>query len=140
VTEPGAEPETDAPSPGFGPTAAKRMAWLLRGGLVLASVLLAAGLVAFMLLHPNEDRRTLVNSNPIVGYLQVRALWAGLEGGHTQAYLTLAVLVLVFTPVARVLLGWYYFHRSGDRVLMWISASVLGLLLLGLFVIGPLVR
>jgi uncharacterized membrane protein len=128
------------PAFGLGAQANTRMAWGLRIGLAIAFAVLAFGLAAFVFAHPNEDRRTLVNSNPIGGYLQVPALVQGLVAGRTEAYLTLGILILVFTPVGRVAIGWYYFRRAGDRVLVWISTTVFALLLVGLFVIGPLIR
>ncbi len=50
------------------------------------------------------------------------------------------MFVLVATPVVRVITGTAAFLHHGERRMAALTAVVLALLVLGLFVIGPLVR
>ena len=54
--------------------------------------------------------------------------------------MTLGILVLAVTPIARVFTGLWYFRKAGDRPLAWVAFTVLMLLLIGFFIIGPVVR
>jgi len=116
----------------------RRIAAVLRAGLVASAVLLVAALLLFLARHPDESFVDVVQNNPIRGYLSLPGFASGVEGGHSQAFLTLAVLVLVATPIARVAAGAYYLRRSGDRPLARIAAAVFVLLLIGILVLGPL--
>jgi len=116
----------------------RRISWVLRIGVTAAAVLLSAALVDFVLRHPGESFSTFLNENPIRGYLSLRGLAYGIQQGHSQALLTLGILVLVATPLARVATGWYYLQRNGDRPLARVALVVLALLLIGILVLGPL--
>ena len=117
-----------------------RMALVLRLGLVVSAVILLAGLAAFLLEHPSEMLTNLLSSNPIQQYLDPFQLARGLLAGHSQSLLTIGVVVLVLTPIFRVATGWYYFLQDGERAMAAVTFTVLVLLLLGLLVLGPLLR
>jgi uncharacterized membrane protein len=130
-----------APSdPTLPPSAYARMAGLLRAGLWISLGLLFVSLVAYLLLHPSEMSARAIASNPILEFLNAGGLWGGLVSGNSAAYLTLGLLALVATPIVRVASGFYYFRRGGERGLATITFVVLVLLLVGLLVVGPLVR
>lgn len=116
----------------------RRMSAVLRTGMVGSAALLIAGLTDFVLRHPYGDLPGLVRSNPIAGYLNPAGLLRGIVQLRSEAVLTLAILVLVATPLARVATGFYYFVRDADRALAKISLTVLVLLVAGIFVLGPL--
>jgi uncharacterized membrane protein len=82
----------------------------------------------------------VLSTNPILGYLSFPGLGSGLASGAVEAFLTLGLVVLVATPIVRVLSGFYYFRRGGERAMTMITLVVLVMLLVGLLVIGPLVR
>jgi uncharacterized membrane protein len=128
------------PDPTLPPSAYERMAWLLRAGLLTSLTLLVGALVAYLVLHPAETSAHAIATNPILVFLSAGGLWSGLAAGNSAAYLTLGLLVLVATPILRVASGFYYFRRGGERGLAAITFAVLVMLLLGLLVIGPLVR
>ncbi len=117
-----------------------RMSLVLRLGLGVSLAILIAGLIAYLIQHGTESYSVIVSSNPILSYLNLRGLAAGLAGGHIEAYLTLGLLALVATPILRVLSGFYYFHSGGERVMAAITFAVMILLLLGLLVLGPWVH
>jgi len=129
-----------APNPPLPEAAYRRMAQVLRVGLAISGVLLGVALVAFVAKHPGITLSNVLGANPIEDYLTFPGLVSGVVEGHTQAYLTIAILVLVLTPLARVVTGLYYFARAKDRPLARISLAVLVLLVFGILVLGPLFR
>lgn len=129
-----------APRIALPPEAYRVMARVLRSGLLLAAALLVASLVDFVLRHPGVSLADVLAANPIEGYLTPASLATGLLGGHAQAFLTLGILVLVATPILRVGTGWYYFYRVHDVPLARVAAVVTALLLVGILVVGPLLR
>ena len=117
-----------------------RMTYVLRLGLGLALVVLAGGIIAYIVENPGVSSSTVLSSNPILGYLSFPGLASGLASGSVGAILTLGLIVLVATPIVRVVSGMYYFRKGGEREMTAISFTVLVLLLLGLLVIGPYIR
>lgn len=128
-------------SPGDLPLSVYRhMSSVLRVGLVVALAVLAASIAALITRHPWSGAGTWVTPNPLVGYLDLRTLGAGLVAGAPEAYLTVGVYALIATPVLRVVTGTYSFFRHGERWMGVLTAGVLALLLVGLLVLGPFVR
>jgi len=135
-----------APGPGTTPVerlpeqAYLRMSLVLRVGLGLALAILGVGIVAHILAFPNATSSSTLSSNPILPYLSLTGLASGLAAGSVDAFLTLGLLVLVATPIVRVLSGFYYFRRGGERAMTAITLTVMVMLVVGILVIGPLVR
>lgn len=122
------------------PVAAVTMTHVLRIGLGIALAIQFGALVAFGIQNPSADSSTVIATNPITNYLSIGGLASGLGSGAPEAYLTLGVLALLAVPVARVLAGFYFFHHNGEILVARITLGVLVLLILGLVVIGPLIR
>ncbi len=120
--------------------AAGLMTRLLRYGLLLALVILVGATVLVVVEDPAATSSRVTGAATLAGYLGLNGLAHGLLSGSPEAYLSVGVLVLVATPFARVLAGVYYFRVARDRPMVGISATVLALLLLSLFVLGPLLR
>lgn len=139
-----------APSPAPGPaerpagelpaSAYRRMSLVLRVGLLGALALFAAGLAALVARHGSSASGGWVRPNALAGYLDLRHLGGALAAGTPEAYLTLGVLVLIATPVLRVVGGALAFAGHGERRMALLSLAVLAMLLLGLFVLGPVIR
>ena len=117
-----------------------RMTLVLRLGLGLSLAILGGGIVAYLVANPAETSQSVLAANPILAYLSVPGLGSGLAAGSIGAVLTLGLIVLVATPIVRVVSGLYYFRKVGERAMTGITLTVLLLLLLGLLVIGPYVR
>lgn len=122
------------------PSVSFRMALVLRLGLVVALALLAGGLAALVVRSAGSDAGGWVSSNALVPYLDLRRFAGGLAAGAPSAYLTLGVYALIATPVARVATGLGGFVAHGERRMGALTSVVLALLLVGLLVVGPLVR
>jgi|HubBroStandDraft_1064217.scaffolds.fasta_scaffold82280_2 uncharacterized membrane protein len=118
----------------------EQMSRMLRIGLFTSLAVLIGALATYLVTHPAARSASAINSNPILQFLNVSGLVRGLAAGTPTAFLTLGLLILVATPIVRVGYGLYYFRRGGERTLAGITLTVLVLLLLGLLVIGPLVR
>ena len=128
-------------SPGELPAAVySEMAATLRAGLAVALAILAGGIIALAALHAGSPSGGWVLPNPLVRLLDPRTLAAGLAAGSPEAYLTVGVYALVATPVVRVGTGVYSFFRHGERRMGLVTTVVLAMLVLGLLVIGPLIR
>jgi uncharacterized membrane protein len=67
----------------------------------------------------------------------LRAVAAGVAHGRPVAIIFLGLLLLIFTPVLRVIGAGVYFAAAGERRYALISLLILGLLLLG-FVLGAI--
>ncbi len=89
-----------------------RMTLVLRVGLGLSLAILAGGLVAYLVAYPGATSATVLSRNPILQYLSFPGLFSGLASGSVEAFLTLGLVVLVATPIVRVLSGFYYFRRG----------------------------
>lgn len=120
--------------------AAEFMTRLLRGGLLLALAVLAAALVLLVAVDPSASSSRVTEAKVLAGYLGLTGLAGGLASGSPEAYLTVGVLVLLATPFARVFAGVYYFRVARDRPMVAISTTVAALLLLSLFLLGPVLR
>ncbi|MGA8424941.1 MAG: DUF1634 domain-containing protein [Thermoplasmata archaeon] len=116
------------------------MTRLLRTGLLLALTTLAVFAVDYVLGNPIEGWSQVISQNPVRMYLSASGLANGLLHLQAEAYLTLGVLFLIATPVARVLAGAFIFHANGERTMTRVTLAVLAMLLIGLFLVGPLVR
>jgi uncharacterized membrane protein len=116
------------------------MAGVLRVGLVVSLVVLGVAAAVLVARSPASASGGWIATNPLVRYLDLRALAAGLAHGTPEAYLTVGVFALVATPVVRVVTGLYAFAAHGERRMAVLAAAVLGLLFVGLLVVGPLVR
>jgi uncharacterized membrane protein len=126
--------------PRLSPDARVRMTLVLRAGLSLSLAILVGALVGYLVKHPGATSGSILATNPILQYLNPAGLAQGLAGGHTEAFLTLGLLVLLATPLLRVATGAYYFSKDGERTIATIALIVLALLLVGLLLIGPYVR
>ncbi|HKG90843.1 MAG TPA: DUF1634 domain-containing protein [Gemmatimonadaceae bacterium] len=114
----------------------QRLGNLLRAGVMLAAAVTALGGVLYLVQHGHElaDRRVFHGQPPdlrsvrgiVAGALQMRSRWV----------IQLGLLLLIATPVARVLFSLYAFVRQRDTTYVAITAIVLALLVLGLLGFG----
>lgn len=120
--------------------AAERMTLVLRAGLVSSLTLFGVALLLFVLENPHRLSGSVVNAPRLVGYLGGSGLVQGLLAARPEALLTLAVFVLVATPILRVATGIYFFRVARDRALARLTTVVLVLLLVSVFLVGPFLR
>lgn len=102
------------------------ISWVLRAGVLLSAVIMLVGLV-LVLVHPAG----LPLARP-AGFAQV---FLGLARGNPLAVIDLGILILVLTPIARVLLSVLIFLRERDLTYTAITLFVLLVLIIS-FLLG----
>lgn len=114
---------------------------LLKYGVITSSVLIAVGVLLTFAHEPvsfPSSLQQLVSTNygePQGGF---GGLASGLASGSASSVIVLGLIVLLATPVARVIASVILFGAEGDRKYVAITLFVLGVLLVSTFVIGPL--
>jgi len=114
---------------------------ILRYGVALSSVVVAVGL-ALMLLAPSSGAPGTLQGALSANFgrptLSFTALMAGVARGSSVDVLQLGLLLLIATPVTRVAASVVLFLRERDMLYVGVTLLVLLMLLLALFVVGPL--
>jgi uncharacterized membrane protein len=114
---------------------------ILRYGVVLSSAAVAAGLVLVLLSPPPGAPTTLqgaLAANFGRPTLDPSSLFAGIGRGSGVSVLQLGILMLIATPIIRVAASVLLFLRERDMLYVGVTLLVLSMLLVALFVIGPL--
>jgi uncharacterized membrane protein len=108
------------------------MGQLLRFGVVLASTVVLAGGVFYLQDHAGQqaDYRSFV-AHP-VSLRHPRELLHGMARGDAAAIIEVGILLLVATPIARVIFAVVAFAIERDRLYVGISLTVLAVLLYGM--------
>ncbi len=103
-------------------------AWILRLSIALCLISILAGLALF-LIHGG----TLQPANPSGSLFDILdGVVHRSEALHAGAFLVTGLLVLLLTPVARLLAGIYISARARDWVYVLIGLVVMGLVIAGL--------
>ena len=107
------------------------MGRLLQVGVLLASFVMLAGGILYVKAHHGEtpSYRTFV-SEPQV-FRHFGGIVHGLGAGDPAAIIQLAVLLLIATPVARVVFALVSFAIERDKLYIFVSTLVLAVLLYG---------
>lgn len=109
------------------------IAHLLRGGVLLAALVLIAGAVPYLATHAfvHVNYRTFQGEPEQLRSVHgiVRSGFAG----HPRSIMQLGLLLLIATPVARVVFSVFAFAMEGDRMYVVFTLIVLGVLLYSLF-------
>ncbi len=106
---------------------------LLRTGVILAALVMAVGAVLFLHAHGSEpaDFRNFAPERT-----DLRDPWVvftNVADGHNTGLLQLGVLLLIATPVARVLFSVFAFGAQRDYTYVCITLIVAAVLLYSLF-------
>jgi uncharacterized membrane protein len=114
---------------------------VLRCGVVLSSLVLGAGL-ALMLLAPPPGAPVSLEETLAANFgrptLSPSALVSGIVAANPISVLQLGMLILLATPFVRVAASVLLFLRERDLMYAGITMLVLVMLLLAVFVVGPL--
>jgi uncharacterized protein len=104
---------------------------VLRGGVVLGAIVIAAGLVAFYARYGLNPSTMIANVYPH----SLDQTLLGVSHGAPQAIMVLGLLILLATPVVRVAVSIVAFALEHDWIYVAITALVL-LILLVSFLLG----
>lgn len=102
--------------------------WILRTSIGLSVACIAAGLAVFLI--KGADYQPHTPSGPITAILAY--VWQEAMGLHASAFLDAGILVMLFTPLARLASGVVANARAKDWLYVGIGAVVIGLVLTGL--------
>jgi len=96
---------------------------LLRTGVILAAATVAAGGVWY---HFEFGADPVTYKSFHAGPHSIRSI---LQMGHSQLLILIGLLILIATPVARVVFSLVAFSLERDWVFVWITSVVLAILL-----------
>jgi uncharacterized membrane protein len=117
------------------------IAMILRYGVVLSSATVAVGLVLMLSAPPPGTPVTLqgaLAANFGRPMLDSSALLTGVAQGSAVGVLQLGTMILLATPVVRVAASVFLFLKERDMLYVGITSLVLAMLLLAIFVVGPI--
>jgi len=103
-------------------SAPKLLRILLLYGIVTAVVLLAIGLAAFLIDSDLE----------IEDGMTIESFFDGIRSISAVGILGIGILVIISTPLVRILATTVIFRREGDRLMVFLSISVLAIIVSGL--------
>jgi uncharacterized membrane protein len=109
------------------------VARLLRGGVLLAATIVAAGAVPYLVHHGSEPMAHHTFQLESADLRTPTGIVAGALALRERAWIQLGLLALIATPVLRVLLSVFAFARQGDRSFVIITLAVLSALVYSLF-------
>jgi uncharacterized membrane protein len=109
------------------------MGRLLQIGVFLASLVMLAGGLLYVKVHHGSTPDYRVFKSEPEALRHVGGVVKGIESGEPAAIILLAVLLLIATPVARVVFALVAFVVERDKLYIGVSAVVLAVLLLGFF-------
>lgn len=110
----------------------QRLGTLLRGGVILSAGVTLIGGIMFLLSHGSVPASYHTFSGEPAGLRSVGGVVEGVARGDSTSVIQLGVLLLIATPIARVLFSVIGFARERDWMYVAFSTLVLALLLYGL--------
>ena len=110
----------------------QRLGTLLRGGVILSASVTLIGGIMFLASHGNVPASYHTFSGEPAGLRTVGGVIDGVVHGDSISVIQLGVLLLIATPIARVLVSVIGFARERDWMYVAFSTLVLALLLYGL--------
>ncbi len=110
---------------------------VLRSGVVLSGAIIAIGTALFVASHFLDDTSAFLTYNPnLVPHgnfpVSLPSIALGVASLDPSSIIALGFLVLLATPVARVALSLFLFAAEKDRVFVYLTATVLAILLFSL--------
>jgi uncharacterized membrane protein len=108
------------------------MGRLLQAGVLLASVFVLLGGVLYLKAHAGSIANYRVFTSQPPELRKFQSLLAALASGRPEAIIQFGVLMLIATPIARVVFAAFAFAMERDRLYLAISLIVLAVLVVGL--------
>jgi uncharacterized membrane protein len=106
---------------------------LLRAGVLLAAAVVLLGGVLFLVRHGNTPAQSRTFHSEPADLRSPSGIVADALVLQSRGIIQLGILLLIATPVARVVFSAYSFARQRDWVYVAITLLVLGVLLASLF-------
>jgi uncharacterized membrane protein len=112
------------------------MGRLLQVGVLVAATVVLAGGVMYLFAHAGELSDYRVFRARPVGLRHPKALLHGIAAGDASAIILCGLLLLVATPICRVIFAVVAFILERDRLYIAVSLIVLAVLLFGMLRVG----
>jgi len=109
-----------------------QMGLLLRIGVVLACAIMLATGIVFLFRHGIEQETYSRFRGEPPELRSIRGILRAVRSGSARGIIQLGVLIMIATPVVRVVFAVYGFARQRQWLFTAISLTVLGLLAFGL--------
>ena len=106
---------------------------LLRTGVMLAAAVVLSGAIVYLARHGSEAPNYTVFHGEPENLKSMSAIVHGALGLSGRAIIQLGLLLLIATPVARVLFSAIAFAFERDYLYVFVTLIVLGILLYSLF-------
>jgi len=116
-----------------GTTAERVVGAVLRGGVLAAATVTAAGGALYLARHGGEPVDYGVFNGEPASLRSLTGIVRGAAGLRAEWVISAGLLLLIATPIARVAVLLAVFLRERDRLYMTVSAVVLAVLLMSLF-------
>jgi uncharacterized membrane protein len=105
----------------------------LQTGVLLAAAVVLIGGVLFLIHAPAGRRADYSHFNGVAEHLRTpTGIWNGVMHGDAESVIQLGLLLLIATPVVRVMLAGVGFLMERDQLYFWVSGIVLAVLLYSL--------
>lgn len=114
----------------------EQMGLLLRTGVLLACAIMFGGAVLYLIRHGGERESYAKFHGEPASLESIAGILADVRAGDARGIIQLSVLVLIATPVMRVVFAIFGFARLKQWIFSLVSVTVLALLSYGLFVRG----
>ena len=104
---------------------------LLRVGVIVSMIVIFVGGLLYLIRYEEElvDYRVF---NSLQEYSSISSILVGLSGFNAKAIIQFGILLLIFTPVARVVFSVFSFIIERDYLYVIIGLLVLGIILFSL--------
>ncbi|HVZ17505.1 MAG TPA: DUF1634 domain-containing protein [Terriglobales bacterium] len=101
---------------------------LLRAGVIAAALVVTAGAIVFLLQHSWQPLSFSVFKLEGADLRTVRGICSSAFHGSSEGIMQMGILLLIATPVARVVLAGIGFYSEKDRLYVVVSLVVLAIL------------
>ena len=102
---------------------------LLRYGVILSSIVVLAGGIIYIMRHGHEIPEYRAFAGPNNRWDNLPAIMRGVLLGHGREIIQLGVVLLIATPIARILFSVFAFTVEKDYLYIVITLSVLGVII-----------
>ena len=126
-------PERPTPQSWYDERIENIIAQLLRAGVLLAALVVIAGAIPYLGFHPRTSVSHRVFHDEPTQLKTVHGIVAAAFSGNVLAVMQLGLLLLIATPIARVVFSVFAFAFEGDRMYVAFTLIVLAVLLYSLF-------
>lgn len=109
------------------------IAQLLRAGVLLAALVVIGGAIPYLGFHPSARVSYRVFHEEPQQLKTVHGIVAAAFSGDVLAVIQLGLLLLIATPIVRVMFSFFAFAHEGDRMYVVFTLIVLAVLLYSLF-------